>query len=178
MKPFIQIALTSGQVYEIPTQVIAANRAKVMLDSHKDEFPDLEAAMTDTVELFDDNYEVRDWALNNMNPEDYMPSARMVRFVPPEQDFNTAEWSHHDAPAIVGELDGEQIMRQPLEAVFSTMASANQICSVTVISGPDGKPFAGVGVFIGSEAIVNTYARGLATVTQHLTAKPAEIPTH
>lgn len=177
MKPFIQIALATGHVFEISTQVIAENRAKTMLEAHKDEFADLDAAMVDTVELFDDNYQVEDWAKNNMNPEDYMPGARLVRFVAPEQDFvNAAEWTLHELPAMVGELDGEQIMRQPVEAVLSTMAAAQQLCSITVLNNNDGQPYAAMALIIGPGQVIDAYTKALAFITEKVTAKPEAAP--
>lgn len=178
MKSLIQIALPTGHTYEIESQVIAENRAKCMLELHPDEFADIDAAMADTVELFDDNYEVRDWALNQMNPDEYMPIARLVRFVPPEIDFQSGDWSYHDAPAMVGELDGDQTMRSPVEAVLAIMAQSGRICNVTVLNDSDNKPFAGVAMFRGGQAVVGAYANALGITTNMLTAKPDEVHTH
>lgn len=157
MKPYIQIALATGHVFEVKTDVIAKNRAAVMLAYHPDEFKNLDEALVDTVELFDDADEIRDWALNNMNPPDYIGSARLVRFIAPEQDFNTSEWSYHDQAALMGELDGEQILRQPVEAVLSVLAASGQLCNVTVLNGEDGKPFGMMAVVIGNEPIVGAF---------------------
>lgn len=170
MKPFIQLTLSTGQTYEFPSQVIAANRAKCMLELHPDEFANLDAAMADTVELFDDSYEIRDWALNNMNPEDYMPFAQPVRFTAPERDFNTAEWSYHDAPAIVGEIDANDIMNAPVEAVVTSMAASRQLCNVSVLNGADGKPFAAIAVIIGHESVLHPYLNTLTNLTNQIAA--------
>lgn len=161
MKPYVQIALSTGHVFEVATETIAAHRAKIMLELHPSEFADLDASLADTREVFDDALEVRDWALNNMRPEEYVSSARLVRFVPPEQDFNTAEWSFHDHNAIMGELDGDKIMRQPVEAVLSTLAAANQLCNVTVLNGVDGKPFAMMSLVIGNENVIGAFVTAL-----------------
>lgn len=178
MKPYIQIALSTGHVFEIATQVIAENRAKAMQELHKDEFATLDEALADTVELFEDNYQVRDWALNNMNPEDYMPTARLVRFTPPEQDFNSAEWSHHDNRAMMGELDGQQIMRQPVEAVLSTMAMSNQIANVTVLNGSDGAPFGAMALFIGNQNVIGAYVTAIQFTTERILGDAPAPATH
>ena len=157
MKPFVQIALSTGHVFEVKTEVIARDRAAAMLANHPDEFANLDEALVDTVELFDDADEIRDWALNNMNPPEYIGGARLIRFVAPEQDFDTAEWSFHDHNAIMGELDGEQILRQPVEAVLSVLAAAGQLCNVTVLNGDDGKPFGMLAVVIGNEPIIGAF---------------------
>jgi len=178
MKPFIQIALSSGHVFEVPTQAIAENRAKDMLDLHKDEFADLAAALADTTELFEDSSEIRDWALNNMNPSDYLPGSRLILFTPPEQDFNTAEWSYHDAPAIVGELDGETIMQTPLEYVASVMAASRQLCGITMCRSQAADEQVGVAVFLGPVSVTNTYAQALEVVTRNVAAQINAVPAN
>lgn len=180
MKPFIQIALTTGHVFELSTTVIAQNRAKCMLEMHPDEFTDLPAALTDTVELFDDAYEIADWAKNNMNPEDYMPFARLVRFNAPEMDFvNSAAWTLHDRNAPVGELTGSEIMRQPVESVLSVMAASGQTCNITVMNAEAGaKPYAAAVLILGPEPVINTYVSALAFVSDHLAADKPAVATH
>jgi len=179
MKPFIQIALTTGHVYEVATEVIAQNRAKAMLELHKDEFANIEEALADTRELFDDGYEVSDWAKNNMNPSDYLPTARLVRFTPPEQDFvNSAEWTHHDHAALVGELDGEQVMRQPVEAVMTAMGASGQIANVAVMHGADRKAFGAIAVFLGPDPVVGSFIQAIEFTANHLTGGAPAAPKH
>ena len=168
MKPFIQITFSTGQTYQFPTHVIAANRAKAMLESHPDEFANLDAAMADTVGLFDDSAEIREWALNNMNPDDYMPYAQMVRFVSPERDFNSADWSYHDDSASVGEIEAEHIMSAPLEAIATSMAEARQLCNVSLLNDIDGKPFAAIAVIIGHESVLKPYLNTLTDLTNQI----------
>ena len=171
MKLITRIALETGHIYELPTQVIAENRAKTMQELHPDEFKTIEESMADTVELFDDAYEVSDWAKNNMNPNDYMGMARLVRFTPPTRDFsNAAEWTQHDAPTLVGELSGAEIMQHPVESVLGTMAASRQMCSMTVLNGEDGKPYAMVALIIGAENVVNTYLKGIAYLSDQIVA--------
>lgn len=180
MKPFVRIALTSGHVYQIPADVIAQNRAQTMLELHPSEFADLAASLEDTREVFEDSAEIRDWALNNMNPDDYMPHARLVRFVPPAQDHSTAEWLYDDAPAILGELDGDSIMQQPVEAVLTTMAASNQLVNLTVLNNDEGKPFGALALIIGNEPIIGAFASTMQfTANQLLESGAATItPTH
>lgn len=168
MKPFICMALPTGHVYQFPAQIIAENRAKCMQELHPDEFPDLAAAMEDTVGLFEDDYEVRDWALNNMNPDEYMPQAVLVRFTPPERDYNAAEWTHHDAPAIVGEIEGQAVMEYPLEVLVTAMGLSRQLCNISVLNGADGKPFAAVAVMVGNEIVLQPYLTSLSRLTDQI----------
>lgn len=173
MKPFMQIALSSGYTFEVPTRVIAENRAQAMLGAHPDEFHTLDDAMTDTVELFDDEYQIEDWAKNNMNPEEYLPLARIIRFAPPEQDFGAAEWKGADVQAIVGEPDHETIMRSPVDAVMSSMMESRVMCNIIAL-GSEGKTFGALVVIVGDENIVSTYSGALSFVTDRLTGKPQQ----
>ena len=178
MKPFIQIALPSGHVYQIETSVIAELRAKVMLSLHADEFPTIAEALADTVEYFDDDYSVCDWATSNMKPEDYMPSARLVRFTPPEADYANADWTLREHAAPVAELSGDEILRHPVESVFSVMAASGQLCNVTVLNMPDGKPYAAMVLIIGNEAVVGSYINALQITGELITGSAAANPVH
>lgn len=168
MKPFTQIAVSTGHVFEIATEVIAKDRAAAMLANHPDEFANLDEALADTVELFDDASEIRDWALNNMNPDEYITGARLVRFVAPEQNFDSADWSFRDAPTIVGELDGEQILRQPVEFVLSTMATAQQMVNVTVLNDGEGEPFGAMVLIIGNKPVLDGFITALQFTAGHI----------
>ena len=161
MKPFTRVQVSTGHVFEIETEVIANDRAAAMLANRPDEFANLGEALADTVELFDDSDEIRDWALNNMNPDEYISRSRLVRFLAPEQEFDSAEWSYHDRPSIVGELDGEQILRQPVEFVLSTMAASRQMVSMTVLNDGESKPFGAMVLIIGDKPILDSFIAAL-----------------
>jgi hypothetical protein len=180
MKQFIQITLNTGHVYEIPTSVIANDRAQSMLLAHPEEFADIDAALEDTTGLFaDDSFNIQDWAANNMNWEELLPQAKLVRFKPPvSQPWHEGEFSFHDAPALMGELDGETIMKQPVELIMHTMAMQGQLCNATVLHGADGKPYGAFVMIIGNRPVINTYLNGLQFVGDMLTkqagAEPAD----
>lgn len=180
MKPYFQITLATGHVYEVPTKVIAENRAKAMLEAHPDEFKTIDEAMADTVELFDDDdYSVGDWAKNNMNPGDYLPRSRIIRFNEPERDFANAEWVGAATQAMMGEMEAAQIMGAPVDYVLSVMSASGQACNVTVISDHETRqPFAAVATIVGGEKTIGAYVETLQMVTQVLASKPADAPTH
>lgn len=179
MKPFIQIKLPTGHLYELPSEPIAQDRAKAMQMMHPDEFPTLESALEDSRELFkDDAWNVQDWAQNNMKLDEVLAHARLVRFTPPEQSLQDGEWSYTDAPAMVGEIDGTTIMQQPVEAVLSVMAASQQLCNVTVLNNEDGKPHAAMALIIGNEAIIGSYITALQFVGNQITGQTAPTPTH
>lgn len=173
MKPFIQIAFPTGQTFELPAVVIAENRAKAMLAENPGEFADIAAAMQDTVELFDDDYQLKDWALNNMNPDEYMPYARMIRFKAPEADFQAAEWSHHPGQAITGEIDGDNVLKAPLEYLVTLTAASRQLANVTVINNADGQPGAAVAVFVGPTMAISAFIDAVSITANHLTGAAA-----
>ena len=179
MKSIVHITLATGHVFELPLAAIAANRAAVMLELHKDEFSDMEAAMGDTVELFnDDLWNAKDWACNNMNWSDLEPHARLVRFTPPKIDIHEGEWTYHDHPALVGELDAETILQSPVEFVVTTMAASKQLCNVTVLNAQDGKPFGLIALMYGTPEVISTYLSGLQTIGNALTATDPIPATH
>lgn len=170
MKPYIQISLSTGHVYEISSEVIANHRAAYYHGKLKEsEFPTLESALKDSREYFADSDEIFDWAQNNMNPEDYLSSARLVRFTPPKQDFVNADWSAHEAQAISAELDGAQVLQQPVEAVMSAMAASRQICNITVLNGPTGAPFGAAVMVLGDNNTVGAFVTALQFTADQLT---------
>lgn len=174
MKPFTRVQVSTGHVFEIATEVIANDRAAAMLANHPDEFANLDEALADTVELFDDSDEIRDWALNNMNPDEYISRSRLVRFLAPEQEFDSAEWSYHDMPTIVGELDGEQILHQPVEFVLSTMAASRQMVSVTVLNDGESKPFGAMVMILGDKPILDDFIAALQFIAGRLAGNTPE----
>jgi|GEM_PF-842880 len=185
MKKFIQITMATGHVFEIPTSVVASNRATAMLALHPGEFADLAAAEADTAELFeDDSFPIQDWAQNNMHWHELSNHAKLVR-VPSNRDDNgwpNVEFSFHDHPALMGDLDGDQIMSQPVELVMHTMATSGQLCNVTVLNGSDGQPYGAFALMFGNRAVIDSYIMGLQFVGEQLTkgaqAEQADTPAH
>lgn len=167
MKPFIQIALAAGHVYELPTEVIAQHRAQVMQKLHPDEFKTIDEALADTRELFGDDYSISDWARNNMSPSDYLHAARLVRYTP-DKDFVNAEWTAHELPAMVAELDGEQVLSSPVEAVMATMAASKQLCNITVLNDAQGNPFGAAVMILGGPNVVQSFVTALQFTSDQL----------
>lgn len=175
MKNFIQIALKTGHVYEIPTSTVVDNRAAYYHAQRPDEFPTLESAKEDTIGLFDDASQIADWAANNMNWSELAPTSKLIRFNPPtEQPWHDGDWSFHDTPALMGELDGETIMKQPAELIMHTMAMSGQLCNVTVLNGPDGAAYGAFAMIIGNVPVINSYIQALQFVGNMLTQQQNE----
>lgn len=166
MKPFIRISMSNGMTFELATKAIADHRAKTMLEAHPDEFKDLAAANEDTIGLFtDDSWNIQDWAANNMNWSELEPHARMIRFTPPDMaQWHDGEVTYHDQPAMLGEVDGDAIMRQPLEVTLNVMAASAQLCNVSIINSPDGQPFAAAALILGGNEVLSPFVLALQHV--------------
>jgi hypothetical protein len=168
MKPFIQIALATGHVYEVSTDVIADDRAAAVLSESPSKFVSLKDALDDTAKLFADESNIILWA-RGMNPDNYLHSARLVRFTPPAKDFAGAQWSIHDAPAMSGELDGDQVMDQTVEAVMSTMSASRQFCNISVLNNQQGEPFGAAVLILGDNRAVSAFVTALNFTADQLT---------
>lgn len=175
MKAFIQVLLPTGHLYEIPTAAIAQSRAAYYHEHHKDEFPTPEAALEDTQELFADTFQVKDWAMNNMNVPELMKDARLVRFTPKGIDFDGGEWSFHDAAALIPQLDATSVLAMPVEMALAAMAAHGHVCQVATLNDEAGKPAAAIVLIQGGQAIVGMYTGALTHLTNVLTKpQPAE----
>ena len=80
-----QIEMPDGSLWEIPVLLIALDRARYY--AKVDDVDLNEALNDDTIPLFEaDEYEIEDWAKNNMDWKDVSSSAICVSF-PGETDF-------------------------------------------------------------------------------------------
>jgi hypothetical protein len=59
--------MTNGDRWAVSVRVIAENRARVYIEEHDGDLP---RALDNTVEFFESEYEIEDWAANNMNWDD------------------------------------------------------------------------------------------------------------
>lgn len=87
----LKITQKDGSVWAVPVSVIARNRA----DHYKDEFGgDLDRSLKeDTMALFaESEYEIQDWAANNMDWDEVVPHAVKLADAPPltDDDFQEA----------------------------------------------------------------------------------------
>lgn len=77
MKGTLRVKMPDGSTWAVPIEVIARDRAK----HYAHEFDgDIEKALQeDTYPLFEsDDYEIEDWAANNMNWTDVRPFAQLI----------------------------------------------------------------------------------------------------
>lgn len=87
--------ITIGEVtYGVPVGVIAKNRASYYAEREFD--GNMELAMEDTMNDFQDVDEIHDWASNNMNWSEVVDHARVLFSESPEPDYEdgwvNGEW--------------------------------------------------------------------------------------
>lgn len=78
---YLEVTMPDGSVWAVPVEVIARNRAT----HYAHEFGgDVGRSLAeDTMPLFKaDDYEIEDWAANNMNWDDVQPHALRVKDAP------------------------------------------------------------------------------------------------
>jgi hypothetical protein len=73
-----RVIFENGEMWDIPVRVIAVNRANYFMN--RGEFDSIESSLEkDTVPLFEfDNFEIKDWAQNNMDWGDVVEFAKRV----------------------------------------------------------------------------------------------------
>lgn len=86
----LYIDMPDGMTYAVPVELIARNRAEYY--AHKEYDGDVaESLRDDTLPLFEsDNYEIHDWAANNMNWAEVKGKAIMLKKKVPEDEFQDA----------------------------------------------------------------------------------------
>lgn len=182
MKQFIHVSMPTGHVYEIPTRVIAEHRAAYYHKDFPEEFPSLEVALKDTEELFGDPMQIREWALNEMDWAEVKKRARLIRFTPPVNNWDEAEWSFHDVQPPISDIDEETLLEMPIEMVIASMAAAGQLAHVAVMHDATKEPFGMLALVQGQTPIVGLYINAMQAATNLATKMmeppPADVPTH
>lgn len=77
--------MPDGTKWAVPVMVIARSRAAYLFDHHPDEFnSEQDALENDTIPLFEsDDFEIEDWAQNNIKWADVFPRAVQISGAPP-----------------------------------------------------------------------------------------------
>lgn len=98
IEKYLQVTMPDGSKWRVPVKIIAEDAAEYYAET--DEYNgDLKAARKMVQELFDsDDYEIEDWAANNMNWKDVKSYAACV-VTPPEVDFQEG-WVNGDKEII------------------------------------------------------------------------------
>lgn len=85
------VIMPDGSQWSVPVELIAENRAKYYAGNAG---ISMEASLEETWELFQDEFEISDWAKNNMDWKDVSKEAEQV--VDPEPCDYEAAWSNAD----------------------------------------------------------------------------------
>ena len=90
MEKFLRVTMPDGSLWDVPARVIADNRAKYYAEGDPGEYEE-EFRFT-----MDDNFELRDWAANNMDWDEVKSYAVKVE-EPPQQEPDYQEgWVNGD----------------------------------------------------------------------------------
>ena len=163
---FIILKLESGPVYKLPIQPIIDNRAAYYHKDRPEEFPTLESAIEDTKQFFSDTFEIREWALNNMDWDDLLKHMAMIGFVAPEQDFSSAEWKFVDEDPAAFVDPSANIFHMPLELLLGMHAQAGESCTTAAFSwAPDSPPFSAISIMSGE--MLPTYIAALESIAEN-----------
>lgn len=94
----LHVTMPDGSVWSVPVIVIAKHRATSYASEYGNEIS--RSLSEDTIPLFeDDEYEIKDWAANNMNWSDVMERATVV--TPASVDYQEG-WVNGDKKVVLG----------------------------------------------------------------------------
>lgn len=101
----LTVTMPDGSVWAVPVLMVATNRATHY--AHKFDGDVERSLVEDTIPLFEsDDYEVEDWAVNNMNWSDFDGHQIKIKDAPPP-DFQDA-WICGDKSVIdIGKMEHE-----------------------------------------------------------------------
>lgn len=178
MKPFFQVKFQDGSIFEVPTIIVAKDRAAYYHEQCKDEFQTFDDALKDTTELFAaDSYEIEDWAKNNMNWDELAPHARIVGYDPVARDWMDCELSFHDAREETALASNDTpIMTLPMELALAKMSAGGHVCNVIQIGDEEGDaPIAAVALIQGGPVPVGYFIGGLQRLTEQFSGLVSSI---
>jgi hypothetical protein len=164
VKKFVQISFSTGHVYEVPTQAIAEDRTRYYAMSDPGRTREQHAAETQM--LFASEFDLFDWAKNNMNWSDLQKTSRLVAFNPPDfaklWDDAEMKTSDENLRSDIMAL-GENALAAPVEMLLAQAVSENKSCFAVAFQQSNGNTTSAVVGLVGSPDIIEGY---LATITQ------------
>lgn len=179
MKTFVNVTFPTGHIFELPTVVVAADRINYY--SMQDPDRTKEQHTSETMNLFQNEFEVVDWMKNNMNWSDVEKSARLVGFNAP--DFGAAwddavlEFTSEQGKPDVMAL-GDRAITAPLEMLLGQAVSEGMNCSVVAFMRPGTQVVtSAVAAIIGRPDVVGGYIAVLQNFDNFMRSqaqKPAE----
>lgn len=178
MKSFTRIAFQGGHIYEVPTAVIAADRTNYYATQDPDRTREQHAA--ETAMMFASEFEVVDWAKNNMNWSDIEKHARMIGFTPPDlkAGWDEAELSFHDDRGMPDATSlGERSLAAPLELAIGQAFSEDRRCMILAFQHPDTQHINTAAVILtGGDDVVKGYIGAISQFDEFLSTRPQIAP--
>lgn len=182
MKKFIRFVFATGHIFEVPSDVVAADRINYIAVSDPGRERSQIAAETEM--MFASDFAVVDWAKSNMDWADMQKHARLVAYSPPafQTLYDDAEMVFADdaaKPDIYAM--GEATILAPIELAMVQTAADGLNCMIMAFHQPGRDDItSAVAVIAGSAPVVHTYVDALSRVDAELAAlQPAqEAPTH
>lgn len=72
------VKMPNGDKWGVPVSFIASHMARYYWEKHRNEYLTSEDAYADAIKSFEDEYEIEDWAKNNMNWVDVKDHASLI----------------------------------------------------------------------------------------------------
>lgn len=159
MKTFTRIVYPTGHVFEVLTSVIADDRTAYY--AMQDPGRTREQHAEETRMMFASDFEVVDWAKNNMRADDVLKVSRLVAFNAP--DFR-AMWDDAELQFVdeQGRPDvtslGERSLTAPIELAMTQAVGEGRNCMMLAFQQPDtGAVTSAVAVMVGPQHVVEGY---------------------
>ncbi len=176
MPPFIRIFFKStGHLYEIATAVVAQDRTNYFAIS--DPGRTREQHVAETEMMFANDFDLFDWAKNNMNWVDLASHARLVGFTPP--NFSTL-WDDAELSTAASTMQpdlaslGDQGILAPIELAMSQCSAEGQSCLVVAFQNEKTKAVnSGCAVFGGAPEVVEAYIGVIVQMNERMHASQA-----
>lgn len=153
----IRITMPDGSKYDVPVEIIARNRAKYYADKEFD--GDIERSLAeDTIPLFQsDDYEIHDWAANNMNWSDVKDHATLASLPEDGEEAHQEGWINGEYEVIektepvADLLNLERLASMPLKAITRSMSQAGASKVQLVFETAGDKPVGAIILLTGDE---------------------------
>lgn len=161
MKRFILIKFPEA-TYQVLTENVVEHRAAYMHENVACEYPTIEDATAGTIKLFEDESEIRDWAINNMDWSD-LASGALILNATPDRDLAAAAWSYSDVVSMPDSIKNGVIDDIPVGLILSNLIANHGMCNVMLTD--NNLAFATI---LGDQSVINAYVAALAQLTEAL----------
>ena len=178
MKKFVQVAFSTGHVYEVATSIIAKDRTDYYAMSDPGRTRQQHEAETGM--LFASEFELFDWAKNNMNWSDLQKHARLVSFKAPDFAglWDAAELSTCDEQSVADVTKlGEASITAPIELAMAQAFGEGRNCMMLAFQQRDtGAVTSAIAVMVGPQQLVEGYIAVISNFDTFMEQQRANTP--